>query len=121
MAHLKVIIANMSNCISTRFMIVPAGNVLIYRDFVSATRPSQKIDKETCQKIIEAAEAVKEGAKEVKSVGEYVKKTVSDSAGNVISEVAKAALEKATEKEEKGAWDKVKDTANDIKNKVVGK
>lgn len=44
-----------------------------------------KIDKETCQKIIEAAEAVKEGAKEVKSVGEYVKKTVSDSAGNVSS------------------------------------
>lgn len=43
MAHLKVIIANMSNCISTRFMIVPAGNVLIYRDFVSATRPSQKV------------------------------------------------------------------------------
>lgn len=35
--------------------------------------------------------------------------------------MAKAALEKATEKEEKGAWDKVKDTANDIKNKVVGK
>ncbi|XP_049363905.1 uncharacterized protein LOC125828631 [Solanum verrucosum] len=121
MAHLKVIIANMSNWISTRFMMVPAGNVLIYRDFVSATRPSQKIDKETCQKIIEAAEAVKEGAKEVKSVGEYVKKTVSDSAGNVISEVAKAALDKATEKEEKGAWDKVKDTANDIKNQVVGK
>lgn len=39
----------------------------------------------------------------------------------VISEVAKAALEEATENEEKGAWDKVKDTANDIKNKVVGK
>lgn len=42
-----------------------------------------QIDKETCQKIKEAAEAVKEGAKEVKSVGEFVKKTVSDSAGNV--------------------------------------
>lgn len=42
-----------------------------------------KIDKETCQKIIEAAEAVKEGAKEVKSVGEFVKETVSSSAGKV--------------------------------------
>ncbi|XP_059287770.1 uncharacterized protein LOC132041041 [Lycium ferocissimum] len=119
MAHLKVVAA-MSNCISTRLM-VPAGSIWIYRGFVSATRPSQKIDKETCQKIIEAAEAVKEGAKEVKSVGEFVKETVSSSAGNVMSEMAKAALEKATEKEEKGAWDKVKDTANDIKKKVVGK
>ncbi|CAN4104553.1 unnamed protein product [Withania somnifera] len=79
------------------------------------------MDKETCQKIIEAAEAVKEGAKEVKNVGEFVKETVSSSAGNVISEMAKAALEKAIEKEEKGAWDKVKDTANVIKKKVVGK
>ncbi|MCD7467827.1 hypothetical protein HAX54_005470 [Datura stramonium] len=81
-----------------------------------------KIDKETCQKIIEAAEAVKEGAKEVKSVGAFVKETVSSGAGNVISDMAKAALENVTEKqEEKGAWDKVKDTANDIKKKVVGK
>ncbi|KAK4374186.1 hypothetical protein RND71_004863 [Anisodus tanguticus] len=121
MSHLKVV-TTMSNCISTRLM-VPAGSVWIYREFVSATRTSQKmkIDKETCQKIIEAAEAVKEGAKEVKSVGEFVKETVSSSSGNVMSEMAKAALEKATEKEEKGAWDKVKHTANDIKKKVVGK
>ncbi|XP_009767115.1 uncharacterized protein LOC107801262 [Nicotiana tabacum] len=119
MAYLKVV-STMSNCISTRLIIVP-GNVWICRDFVSATRPSEKIDKETCQKIIEAAEAVKEGAKEVKSVGEFVKETVSSSAGNVISEMAKKTLEKATEQEEKGAWDKVKDTANDIKKKVVGK
>lgn len=35
--------------------------------------------------------------------------------------MAKKTLEKATEQEEKGAWDKVKDTANDIKKKVVGK
>ncbi|KAM3337595.1 putative protein isoform X1 [Capsicum galapagoense] len=119
MAHNLKVVATMSNCISTRFMMVPIGSLWIYRDFVSATRPSQKkIDKETCQKIIEA---VKEGAKEVKSVGEFVKETVSSSAGNVISEMAKAALEKATEKEEKGAWDKAKDAANDVKKKVSGK
>lgn len=35
--------------------------------------------------------------------------------------MAKKTLEKATEQEEKGTWDKVKDTANDIKKKVVGK
>ncbi|XP_016549989.2 uncharacterized protein LOC107850010 isoform X2 [Capsicum annuum] len=121
MAHNLKVVATMSNCISTRFMMVPIGSIWIYRDFVSATRTSQKIDKETCQKIIEAAEAVKEGAKEVKSVGEFVKETVSSSAGNVISEMAKAALEKATEKEEKGAWDKAKDAANDVKKKVSGK
>lgn len=57
MAYAKVI-ATMSNCISTRFMIMPAGSVWIYRDFVSATRPSQKVSFNLFILILEMFESV---------------------------------------------------------------
>ncbi|XP_060215482.1 uncharacterized protein LOC132642248 isoform X1 [Lycium barbarum] len=116
MANLKFA-ATMSNSITAKLMV--PSSVCISRGFVSATKPSEiaKVDKETAQKIKEAAVAVKEGAQEVKSVGDSVKDTVSSSAGNVISEMSKKVLDKATENEddeEKGTWET-------IKEKVAGK
>ncbi|XP_009608064.1 uncharacterized protein [Nicotiana tomentosiformis] len=118
MANNLKLAATMSNSINSARVLVPATSFCISRCFVNATRPSEiaKVDKETAQKIKEAAVAVKEGAKEVKSVGETVKETVSSSAGDVISEMGKKVLDKATEneEEEKGTWETVKE-------KVVGK
>ncbi|XP_010321410.1 uncharacterized protein [Solanum lycopersicum] len=114
MANLKLI-AIISNSIISTTHFVPS-TLCISRAFVSPTRPNEiaKIDKETAQKIKEAAVAVKEGAQEVKSVGDSIKETISTSAGNVISEMSKRVLDKATENEEKSTWE-------NIKEKVTGK
>ncbi|KAL3507404.1 hypothetical protein ACH5RR_032786 [Cinchona calisaya] len=115
--------AQMSKCISSGVM--EPGSTWICRGFVSSTRPSQKqfLDKETCEKVKEAAEAITEGIKETRQTGQFVKDTITTNAGKVISEMAKKALEKATEaaedeKEEKSAWEKVKEV---VKGKVNGK
>ncbi|KAM3236242.1 hypothetical protein P3L10_016279 [Capsicum annuum] len=97
--------------IVSKIILVPS-TLCFSRGFVSPNRPSQiaKVDKETAQKIKEAAVAVKEGAQEVKSVGDSLKETVSSSAGNVISEMSKKVLDKATEnEEEKGTWETIKE------------
>ncbi|XP_055809543.1 uncharacterized protein LOC129879850 [Solanum dulcamara] len=114
MANLKLVATMLNSFISTRHFV--PSTLCISRAFVSPTRPSEiaKIDKETAQKIKEAAVAVKEGAQEVKSVGDSLKETISSSAGNVISEMSKKVLDKATENEEKSTWET-------IKEKVTGK
>ncbi|CAN4107127.1 unnamed protein product [Withania somnifera] len=114
MNNLKFATTMSNSIVSTRLMV--PSSLCISRTFVSPTKPSEiaKIDKETAQKIKEAAVAVKEGAQEVKSVGDSLKETVSSSAGNVVSEMSKKVLDKATENEEKGTWET-------IKEKVAGK
>ncbi|RAL54493.1 hypothetical protein DM860_001621 [Cuscuta australis] len=103
-----------------------SSSASICRGFVSSTRPSQKakVDKETCQRVVEAAGAVKEGAKEVKGVVSEVKEAVATGAGSAVKAVAEKAIEKAAEgekeEEEKGTWEKVKDTSKAIKKEVLG-
>ncbi|CAH9137267.1 unnamed protein product [Cuscuta epithymum] len=80
-----------------------------------------KVDKETCQRVVEAAGAVKEGAKEVKGVVQEVKEAVASGAGSAVKRVAEKAIEKAVEgEEEKGPWEKVKATTKAIKKDVMG-
>ncbi|CAH9071943.1 unnamed protein product [Cuscuta europaea] len=108
-------------CISSTAMLPQPS--WIYRGFVSSTRPSQKtkVDKETCQRVVEAAGAVKEGAKEVKGVVQEVKEAVASGAGSAVKRVAEKAIEKAVEgEEEKGPWEKVKATTKAIKKDVMG-
>ncbi|EYU32619.1 hypothetical protein ABFS82_14G031800 [Erythranthe guttata] len=93
------------------------GDQWICRGFVSVTRLSQKakIDKETCGKIIEAAETVKDGTKEVvqevKRVGEVVAGRVANTTGNMVADVAKKGFEKASENAESEKSKDVLDTA----------
>lgn len=42
------------------------------------------MDKETCEKVKEAADAVKEGMKETRETGQFIKETMNASAGEVI-------------------------------------
>ncbi|KAK6145884.1 hypothetical protein DH2020_019753 [Rehmannia glutinosa] len=98
------------------------GNILliskwICRGFVSATTPSQKekIDKETCGKIIEAAQTVKDGTKEVvqevKRVTQAVTEKVANVTGNMVADVAQKGFEKASETAESERGKEVLDTA----------
>ncbi|KZV34058.1 hypothetical protein F511_02831 [Dorcoceras hygrometricum] len=93
------------------------GSVSIPRGFASASRPSlkAKIDKETCGKVIEAAETVKDGTKqvvnEVKRVGQAITEKVAAATGKVVADVTTKKLEKAAENVENGNSKDVLDTA----------
>ncbi|KAL2506480.1 Uncharacterized protein Adt_22101 [Abeliophyllum distichum] len=104
----------------------------IHRGFVSATRPSHKaakIDKETCGKMVEAAESVKDGTQEVvqevKRVGKVVTDKIANTAGHVITNAANKGLEKAAETAEskrgQDVWDTAKVATEVFKDKVVDK
>ncbi|XP_022852821.1 uncharacterized protein LOC111374387 [Olea europaea var. sylvestris] len=104
----------------------------IFRWFVSATRPSHnaaKIDKETCGKVIEAAESVKDGTQEVvqevKRVGKVVTDKIAKTAGTVIANAANKGLEKAAEtadtKKGKDVWDTAKVATEVFKDKLDDK
>ncbi|KAI5649991.1 hypothetical protein M9H77_35996 [Catharanthus roseus] len=106
MATLKLAVVS-QKCIFPAMTV--HGNIWISRLFVTATGPSLKMDKETCEKVKEAADAVKEGMKETRETGQFIKETMNASAGEVITEMAKKALDVATEdNEEKGTWEKIK-------------
>ncbi|PIN15534.1 hypothetical protein CDL12_11816 [Handroanthus impetiginosus] len=119
-----------SKCMSTGSETF-LSSAWICRGFVSATRPSHKakIDKDTCGKIIEAAEAVKDGTKEVvqevKRVSEAVTEKVAKTTGNMVADVAKKGFEKASETAESTKGKDVLDTAKvateAYKEKVVDK
>ncbi|KAI3459607.1 hypothetical protein Pfo_016270 [Paulownia fortunei] len=104
-----------SKCISTRDIFL--NSAWICRGFVSATRPSHKakIDKETCGKIIEAAETVKDGTKEVvqevKRASQAVTEKVANATGKMVADVAKKGFEKASETAESKRGKDVLDTA----------
>ncbi|GFP99337.1 hypothetical protein PHJA_002077800, partial [Phtheirospermum japonicum] len=74
-----------------------------------------KIDKETCAKVIEAAETVKDGTKEVvteiKRVTQAVTEKVANVTGNMVADVAKKGFEKASETAESKRGKDVLDTA----------
>ncbi|EPS71821.1 hypothetical protein M569_02941 [Genlisea aurea] len=76
------------------------------RGLAAGTKPllKERIDKETCGKIIEAAEAVKDGTQEVvsevKRVGETITERVTTTAGNIAVDVAKKGFEKAAQNAE---------------------
>ncbi|CAI9117897.1 OLC1v1019386C1 [Oldenlandia corymbosa var. corymbosa] len=109
--------AHMPKCISSYGVIKDHASIWICRAFVTSTRPCEKqyLDKETCEKVKEAAVAVTEGIKEARQTGQFVKETITTNAGTVVTEMAKKALEKASEdgedeeKEGKSAWQKVKE------------
>ncbi|CAA0818664.1 Unknown protein [Striga hermonthica] len=93
----------------------------ICRGFVSASRPSHravKIDKETCSKIIESAETVKDGTKEVvgevKRMTRIVSEKVANVAGNMVADVADKGIEKASENAETKKGKDVLDTAKAV-------
>lgn len=45
----------------------------------------QYVDKETCEKVKEAAEAITQGIKETRETGQFVKDTITTNAGKVNS------------------------------------
>nr|GMD67840.1 neurofilament medium polypeptide isoform X2 [Ipomoea batatas] len=85
MGSLKVA-DSLSKCIISATAMAPQS-LRICRGFVSATRPSQKnetmIDKETCEKVIEAANAITASAKEVRHLVRDVKEVVAIGAESV--------------------------------------
>nr|GMD59841.1 neurofilament medium polypeptide isoform X2 [Ipomoea batatas] len=87
MGSLKVA-DSLSKCIICSTAMAPQS-LRICRGFVSATRPSQKvrnetmIDKETCEKVIEAANAITASAKEVRHLVRDVKEVVAIGAESV--------------------------------------
>ncbi|XP_057783595.1 uncharacterized protein LOC131001270 [Salvia miltiorrhiza] len=107
------------------------NNAWFCRGFVSATAPShkEKIDKETCEKIIETAETVKDGSKdvvkEVKRVGEAITEKVTNATGNMVADAAKKGFERAAEtadtKKSKDLLDTGKVVAEALKEKVEKK
>ncbi|XP_019181418.1 PREDICTED: neurofilament medium polypeptide isoform X2 [Ipomoea nil] len=133
MGSLKVADSLLSKCISST--TIAPQSLGICRGFVSATRPSQKeqaetmIDKETCEKVIEAANAITESAREVRHVVRDVKEAVAIGAESAAIKVAEKAMEQAAEgeeeeeeaeeeeSEEKGSWEKVTKT---ITKQVLG-
>nr|GMD72134.1 neurofilament medium polypeptide isoform X1 [Ipomoea batatas] len=87
MGSLKVA-DSLSKCIISSTAMAPQKSLRICRGFVSATRPSQKknetmIDKETCEKVIEAANAITASAKEVRHLVRDVKEVVAIGAESV--------------------------------------
>ncbi|KAL1561646.1 hypothetical protein AAHA92_04323 [Salvia divinorum] len=106
-------------------------NAWICRGFVSATVPShkEKIDKETCEKIIEAAETVKNGSKdvvkEVKRVGEAITEKVTKVTGNMMADAVKKGFEHAADKAESKRGKDILDTgkvvAQTVKERVEKK
>ncbi|KAK4421697.1 hypothetical protein Salat_2120300 [Sesamum alatum] len=104
-----------SKCISTAETLL--NSAWICRGFVSATRPSQraKVDKETCVRIIEAADTVKDGTKEVvkevKRASQAVTDKVANTTGNMVVDMAKKGFEKASETTENKRSQQVLDTA----------
>ncbi|XP_073307672.1 uncharacterized protein [Primulina huaijiensis] len=106
-------------------------SVLISRGFVSASKPSlkAKIDKETCGKVIEAAETVKDGTKqvvnEVKKVGQAITEKVAAATGKVVADVTTKKLEKSAENAKSGtskdALDTAKVAAEVFKDKISDK
>ncbi|CAI9762759.1 unnamed protein product [Fraxinus pennsylvanica] len=120
----------LSKCISNEKTFLESA--WIFRGFVSATSPSHraaKIDKETCGKVIEAAESVKDGTQEVvqevKRVGKFVTDKIAHTAGTVIADAAKKGLEKAAEtadtKKGKDVWDTAKVATEAFKDKLDNK
>ncbi|KAG8372776.1 hypothetical protein BUALT_Bualt12G0102000 [Buddleja alternifolia] len=123
------------------FYCIPTGKGLfnsawICRGFVSATRPSleAKIDKETCGKVIEAAETVKDGTKQVVEEVKRVGQKVANATGNVrakgncnfmMADAAKRGFEKASETSDsqrgKDVMDTAKVAAEVFKDKVADK
>ncbi|KAK9288809.1 hypothetical protein L1049_017274 [Liquidambar formosana] len=95
------------------------------RPFVTAaTRPLQaKSDKEieeTCEKVTQAADAVKEGAKEVRKTTEFVRDMASSTAKNV-TKMTKAVTEKVSDTAETITEKAIEATTEAIKDKVAGK
>ncbi|KAL8491173.1 hypothetical protein ACS0TY_022994 [Phlomoides rotata] len=97
------------------------------RGFVSATIPShKKIDKETCEKVIDAAETVKDGVKDIvneaKRFGKAVTKSATDATGTVTAELVKKGCDQAADNAstEKGKdfFDSAKAAAEAVKDKV---
>ncbi|KAL3634413.1 hypothetical protein CASFOL_021467 [Castilleja foliolosa] len=90
------------------------SNAWICRGFVSASMPSQqaaKVDKDTCAKIIEAADTVKDGTKEVVSEVKRVTGKVASVSGKMVADVANKGFEKASETAETKKSKDVLDTA----------
>ncbi|KAL3812383.1 hypothetical protein ACJIZ3_013651 [Penstemon smallii] len=89
----------------------------VCRGYVSVTRPSHKakFDKETCEKVIDAADTVKDGTKkvvqEVKRIGQVVTDKIANTTGNMMADVAKKGFEKAAESAETQKGKDVLDTA----------
>ncbi|KAM7488560.1 hypothetical protein LguiB_026044 [Lonicera macranthoides] len=90
-----------------------AKNCWSPRDFVTASKPllkekelSDKQIKETSEKVTEAADAVKEGAKEVSNMSKTVSGKVSEAAENIMDKAKDTAFKAVTEK---------------IKEKIIGK
>ncbi|KAG8372780.1 hypothetical protein BUALT_Bualt12G0102400 [Buddleja alternifolia] len=112
------------------FYCIPTGKGLfnsawICRGFVSATRPSLEIDKETCGKVIEAAETVKDGTKQVVEEVKRVGQKVANATGNMMADAAKRGFEKASETSDsqrgKDVMDTAKVAAEVFKDKVADK
>ncbi|XP_011073765.1 uncharacterized protein LOC105158644 [Sesamum indicum] len=116
-----------SKCISTGETLL--NTAWICRGFVSSTRPSQmgKVDKETCVKIIEAADTVKDGTKEVvkevKRASHAITERVAKTTENMVVDVAKKSFERASEttenKRSQDLFDTAKAAAQAYKDKVA--
>ncbi|KAM7466151.1 hypothetical protein LguiB_013713 [Lonicera macranthoides] len=111
MGSFKQATRNLSKCIHVGAQEELMTSAWSPRSIFTATRHLQKSKtdkevKETCEKVIEAAEAVKEGAKNVSNMSEVVSAKVSESAEAVIDKAKDTVL---------------KETAQTIKDKILGK
>ncbi|KAH6778125.1 hypothetical protein C2S51_009437 [Perilla frutescens var. frutescens] len=115
------------NRVTSKFIVIGSktlfNNAWFCRGFVSATAPyhEAKIDKETCGKIIETAETMIDGAKEVERVGEAITEEVIKATGQMVADAANKGLEKASQradgKKSKDMLDTGKAAAEAVKEK----